>query len=440
MSRTLVLGWALAVGTASTVAAQTIAIRAGGVIDPALGEVISGGPQVIIVERGRIQSVVGPNLTLPAGATVIDLSGRLLLPGLIDAHTHLAAAYDPALTRLREYTIAVSTAERALEGVVNGWQMLAAGFTTVRDLGNAGNYADAALAGFFGSGDRRRRALYGAAVLDSLTLFGRPVTGPTIVFSGKIIAPFGGQFLLTPEHPDIGRQDYLYADTEDQLRQAIRQNLHFGATWLKIVVDDYPYRYSAEEIRFIVAEAKAAGARVTAHCVTDAGARAAIEGGVASIEHGYEMSDRTLALAKERGVVLVGTEPAGAWFARYGKSDQDARIIDRLKRAYKAGVKLVFGADIVRAPPGTSRGAVSLSVIDSWIEAGVPARDILRAMTTSAAELLGMEGERGVIKPGYVADLIATEGNPLEDIKALERVVFVMKAGIVFRSPAGPPK
>jgi imidazolonepropionase-like amidohydrolase len=412
------------------VEAQVTAIRAGNVIDVAVGRALGAG--VIIVEGARIKAI-GPNVPIPAGAAVVDLSNAVVLPGLFDAHTHLTAAYDPALTRLREYTVSVSTAERALEGVVNAWQMLDAGFTTVRDLGNAGNYADAALASFFGGGDPRRRAVYGAAVIDSLSLFGHPVVGPTIVYAGKIIAPFGGQFLNSPEYPDLGRQDYLYADTRDQLREAIRQNLHYGATWIKLVVDDYPYRYSAEDLAFAVAEAKAAGARVTVHAVTEAGARAAIEAGVASIEHGYEMSDETIALAKARSIVLVGTEPAGIWSRRYGKSPQDGRIVDRLGRAYRGGLGLAFGADIVRAPPGTSRGAVALSVIDSWVEAGVPAGDILRAMTVNAARLLGMERDRGAIRPGAFADVIATRRNPLENIAALEDVVFVMKEGKVFR-------
>jgi imidazolonepropionase-like amidohydrolase len=412
---------------------QVTAIRAGNVIDVAAGRALGAG--VILVEGARIKAV-GPNVAIPAGAAVVDLANGVVLPGLFDAHTHLTAAYDPALTRLREYTIAVSTAERALEGVVNAWQMLDAGFTTVRDLGNAGNYADAALASFFGGGDPRRRAVYGAAVIDSLSLFGHPLVGPTIVYAGKIIAPFGGQFLNSPEFPDIGRQDYLYADTRDQLREAIRQNLHYGATWIKLVVDDYPYRYSAEDLAFAVAEAKAAGVRVTVHAVTEGGARAAIEAGVASIEHGYEMSDETIALAKTRGIVLVGTEPAGVWSRRYGKSPQDARIVDRLRRAYRAGLELVFGADIVRAPPGPARGAVALSVIDSWVEAGVPPADILRGLTVNAARLLGMERDRGAIRPGAFADLIATRKNPLENIAALEEVVFVMKEGKVFRGAA----
>ncbi|MEO8449348.1 MAG: amidohydrolase family protein [Gemmatimonadota bacterium] len=411
--------------------AQRVAIRAGTVVDPAAGR--TGGPQVIVVDSGRIVAA-GPDVTIPPGATVIDLSDMVVMPGLFDAHTHLTAAYDPAVTKLREYTIAVSTAERALQGVVNGWEMLSTGFTTVRDLGNAGNYADAALATFFGNGDGRRAAIYGSAVLSGLTLYGHRPVGPTIVYAGKIISPFGGQFQLSPEQEDIGRQDYIYADTRDQLREAVRHNIHYGATWIKLTVDDYPYHYSADDIRFVVAEAALAGVRVTTHCVTDAGARAAIEAGVASIEHGYAMSDETLALAKKQGVVLVGTEPAGTWITRFGKTDEDARIVDRLRRAYRIGTQLVFGSDIVRAPPGYSRGDVSLSVIDSWVEAGIPAADILRAMTTSAAALLGMEHQRGAIKPGYAADIIATRASPLADINNLKQVVFVMKGGVVFRS------
>ena len=420
----------LALGRA-TLAAQTVAIRAGAVVDPASG---TSGPGVILVDSGRIVAV-GPSVRPPSGARVIDLSNRTVMPGLFDAHTHLAAGYDPGSLRLREYTLGVSTAERALEGVVNAWQMLAAGFTTVRDLGNAGNYADQALADFFGSGDPRRRQLYGAARLDQVSLYGHRLTGPTIVYSGKIITPFGGQFLLSPEHPEAGRQDYLYADTRDQLRQAIRENLHYGATWIKVAVDDYPYQYSAEDLRFVVEEAGAAGARVAAHCMTERGALAAIEAGVASIEHGYRMSDSALARAKARGVVLVGTEPAGLFVRRFGPGASDSAIVDRLRRAYRIGTPLVFGADVIRAPEGVSRGEASLSVIDSWIAAGVPAPAILRAMTTDAAALLGMTGVRGAIAPGQAADLIAVDGNPLTDARALERVVFVMKDGVVFREP-----
>lgn len=423
-------GWALP-ASASPALAQTIAIHAGKVVDPATGRV--EGPRWIVVDGGKITGVLD-GTTPPAGATVLDLSNRVVLPGLMDVHTHLTAAYEPGATNLRDYTTAVSTAERALEGVANAWQMLAAGFTTVRDLGNAGNYADAALATFFGSNGRARKAVYGAAVLDSITLFGHPLVGPTIVFSGKIITPLGGQFTLSPEFPEVGKQDYLYADSHDQIRQAIRQNVLYGATWIKIAVDDHPYRYSLDDLRFIVAEAERAGAKVAAHCVTEAGARDAIVAGVASVEHGYEMSDGTLALAKEKGVFLVGTDPAGYWMRRSGRSAFDSLTIDRLRRAYRIGVPMAFGTDALRAPTGSTRGEIALSVIESWTAAGIPAPDILKAMTTTAARLLGMEKERGRVAAGYAADLIATMDNPLDDITALRKVVFIMKDGRVVKS------
>lgn len=417
----------------ASLSAQTIAIRAGGIADPSTGT--TSGPAVIIVAGDQI-TAVGPNLPIPAGAEVVDLSGAIVSPGLIDTHTHLAAAYEPGATRLREYTVSVSTAERALQGVANAWQMLESGFTTVRDLGNAGNHADAALAMFFGGGDRRRAAVYGGASLANTRLFGRKVVGPTIVYSGKIVTPYGGQFQLSPEHPDIGRQDYAYADTRDELRRAIRENVHHGATWIKITIDDYPYRYTVDDVRFVVAEAAAAGARVTAHCVTDAGARIAIDGGVASIEHGYVMSDETLALSRDRGIVLVGTESPGVFMQRFGRTEHDSRTIERLRRAHKTGAKLAFGTDIIRAPSDVSRGVVTMSVVDAWVEAGIPARDILRAMTSDAAALLGMERERGLIRPGYYADLIATRVSPLSEIATLKDVTFVMKHGVIMKDPS----
>lgn len=412
-------------------------IKAGAVVDPITGRTIDA--QTIVVTGGKI-TAIGANLPVPAGATVVDLSKYVVLPGLFDAHTHLTAAYDPAFTNLRDYALIVSTPERALQGIALAWQMMAAGFTTVRDLGNAGNFADAALALFFNQGDPLRRRVYGDAVVDRMAVGGRPIVGPTIVYAGKIIAPFGAQFRVSPEFPRIGEQDYFYADTREELQAAIRQNVHYGATWIKLIVDDQRYAYDVDDLRFAVQEAARGGAKVTTHAVTEAGARASIEAGVASIEHGYVMSDETLRMAKERGVVLVGTDPAGVWMEKSGRSSQDDRTIDRLRRAHRIGVRMAFGADIVRAPTGWyDRGEITMSVIDSWHAAGIPPADLIRAMTTNAAELLGMAQERGVIRPGFAADIIATTGNPLQDVNALKRVAFVMKDGVIFKDIGDRP-
>ncbi len=308
------------------------------------------------------------------------------------------------------------TAYRALQGAANAREMLEAGFTTVRDVGNASNYADTALR---------------QAIDEGL------VPGPTVINAGKIIAPYGGQMpgVLSPELRNIGPQEYFFADTHDELLKAIHENILYGAKVIKIVVDDLPYIYSAADIRFIVDEAKAAGLKVAAHCLTERGAHNAAEAGVASIEHGLVMTDDDLALAKRNGVVLVSTDLTKEYAELLGLPEFHAIFVERLKRAYKAGLPVVFGTDVMLPIPGKTRGQAAMSYIDSFIEAGVPPQAILQAMTTSAARLLGVENERGAIRPGLAADLVATPDNPLASIQTLRKVSFVMKDGKVYRAP-----
>ena len=397
--------------------AQTVVIKAGRLVDPETAAVLVD--QTIVVQSARI-TAVGRTVSIPTGATTIDLSRATVLPGLFDAHSHLCEATPPDDRDLFSNDLRTTGAYRAILGTVHAREMLQAGFTTVRDVGNAGNYVDSDL----------RRALEQGLI-----------PGPTIGNAGRIIAPFGGQYHLQPERRELGAPEYLFADTRDEIRKAIRENVHFGARVIKIVVDDQPYVYSVDDIKFIVSEAAVAGLKVAAHCLTERGAHNAAEGGVASIEHGLHMSDETLAIAKRNGVVLVGTDfpektamylGAGPEFAKAFH----AALLDRLKRAYRAGVTMAFGTDSFFRVPGETRGTLALSYLDSYIEAAIPAPDILRMMTTNAARLLGIEQQRGAIRPGLAADIIATPASPLDDITTLRHVVFVMKNGAVIRYEA----
>jgi len=399
-------------------AAPTVVVHAGWLVDPAAGT--ASANQSVLVEDGRIRSV-GPHRQAPPGATVIDLSNRYVFPGLMDVHTHLCLSvklqgghgYAEALKAVLSATVLETTARRALMGAAHAREMLAAGFTTVRDVGNAGNYADT---------DLRKSIEEGW------------IAGPTILNAGRIIAPLGGQFhALQPERPELGEPEYLYADTPEEMRRAVRKNVLFGAKLIKIVVDDQPYLYSVEDVRTLVAEAARAGMKVAAHCATDAGARIAAEGGVASIEHAYDASTETLELMKRKGIFLVGTDYTQTAAHEMGMDDYHARVVARLKRARAVGVPIAFGTDVLFPMEGETRGSLAVAFVETYQEAGFPAPAILRMMTVDAARLLGLEKERGTLQPGAAADLVASDGNPLLDASALRRISFVMKDGRVFR-------
>jgi imidazolonepropionase-like amidohydrolase len=398
--------------------AEPTLIRAGRLIDPATGTAASN--QQILVDGGLIKAV-GAQVAAPPNAQVIDLGDRSVFPGLIDAHTHLCLTLvtqggkglEELLQRLLAATVLETNARRALVGVVNAREMLASGFTTVRDVGNAGNYADT---------DLRK------AVEEGM------IPGPTILNSGPIIGPLGAQFHgLQPERPTLGEPEYLYADTPDEMRRAVRKNVLFGAKVIKIVIDDQKFLYSVEDVKVLVAEAARAGVKVAAHAATEAGVRNAAEGGVASIEHAYDASTEVLQLMKKRNVYLVGTDFTAMASHEMGMDDYHPRVVARLKRARAVGVPIAFGTDIVFSMPGETRGTLSAEGIESFREAGFTGAEILRFMTTSAAKLLGVEAQRGAIKPGMAADIVAAPGDPLVDAGAIRKVNFVMKDGKVFR-------
>lgn len=394
--------------------AQVTAIKAGKLVDPEIGTTSTN--QIILVEGPKIKAV-GANVAVPAGASVIDLSNSTVLPGLFDAHTHMCLTTNRQWDYGNYYftTLLNTSAYRAIQGVANARAMLESGFTTIRDVGNAANYADTDL----------RRAIEEGTV-----------PGPTILNAGRIIAPYGGQFFLQPEKRELANPEYFFADTKDELKKAIRENIHYGAKVIKLVVDDQRYIYSVDDIKFVIEEAGKAGLKVAAHCWTHPGAHNAAEAGVASIEHGPQMTDDDLELAKKNNVVLVGTDFTEQALRETGLPDPSgfhALIVDRLKRAYKIGVTMAFGTDVIFQMAGQTRGTLSMSFIDSFVEAGIPASAILQAMTTNAARLLGVDKERGAIKPGLAADIIAVPQNPLENIQTLKQVSFVMKDGKVIK-------
>ena len=406
----------LAIGLAAR--AQPVVIRAGKLVDPATGTASTG--QQILIEGGVIKAV-GAKVTAPADAQVVDLSDRTVLPGLMDAHTHLCLTMttqggkglNELLQRLLAATLLETNARRALVGVKNARDMLESGFTTVRDVGNAGNYADTEL----------RRA-----VEDGL------IVGPTIINAGRIITPLGGQYHgLHPERPDLGEPEYLYADTADQMREAVRKNALFGAKVIKIVIDDQPYLYSVEDVKVLVEESRHAGLKVAAHAATEAGVRIAAEGGVASIEHAYTASTEALQLMKKKGVYLVGTDFSRSASEAMGMADYHQKVVDRLKRARAVGVSIAYGTDIVFPAAGETRGTLSIGGIESFQEAGFTPAEILRFLTTNAAKLLGVDAQRGAIRPGMAADIVAVPGDPLADASVLRRVSFVMKDGKIIK-------
>lgn len=396
--------------------AQVTAIRAGRVVDPATGSVASN--QIILVEGQDIKAI-GADVQIPAGAKVIDLSKQTVMPGMMDAHTHLCMNLQHKRDAGRYYftTLLDSNAARAIQGTVNAKSMLEYGFTTIRDVGNEGNYACVEV----------RRAVDQELI-----------PGPTMITAGRIIAPYGGQFYLQPDKQELATPEYFFADTRDEMKKAIRQNIHYGARVIKIVVDDQRYIYSVDDIKFMIEETHDAGLKLAAHCWTERGALRAAQAGVDSIEHAVKISDEALTVAKQKGIPIVPipfTEIEAALGGQPGgnKETNEQLFIDPVKRALKQGVTMVWGPDVIFNTKEYPRGRLSIDTVDYWVEAGIPAGIILQALTTNAAKLLGVDRQRGALKPGMRADIIAVADNPLEKITTIKNVTFVMRNGKVYK-------
>jgi imidazolonepropionase-like amidohydrolase len=381
--------------------------------------------QIILVQDGKI-GAVGSGVTIPPGAEVIDLSHQTVLPGLVEAHNHITMTLIEAVplygsapkssdrvfdaSPLMEMFVADTTAYRALEGAGNAYTLLDHGFTLERDLGNAGLYADTAL----------RQAIEAGWI-----------PGPTIINSGVIIGGFGGQFHENAERGNLMYPEYMNADTNDEIVKAVRQNVHYGAKVIKVCADCQPYPYTVDQMKLFVSEAANAGLKVCAHVQTEKGARNVIEAGIWSVEHGRALTDELLQMMKAKNMWRVGTDfPMTAYRGNQAAFD---RTVDRLKAAYRIGVKSVYSTDFDYYVPGMTRGDEVIDALITWKAAAIPPKDILKAMTTYGYQVLQVENERGPIKAGLAADIIAVDGDPLTDIDVLRKVSFVMKDGKVFK-------
>jgi imidazolonepropionase-like amidohydrolase len=313
---------------------------------------------------------------------------------------------------------------RALRGAARAKSYLEAGFTTVRDLGNSGKFADVAL----------KRAI------DEGT-----VVGPRLYVSGPGLAPEGGQAPdLLHGQTSLINGDYRIIRGTDDARTAVREHVYFGVDLIKIYSNSSPNKtfLSIDEMKAIVEEAHLYNLKVTAHATNDLAIIRAVQAGVDAIEHGYVASDSTFQLMKRNNVIMVPTDMdflmAKKQIEKLKMNLNDQEIIklatpyhDRLKRAKKAGIVIAAGSDMYM-DLGLPRGEAAKRVLFAYQEAGISLLEILQSATVHAARLIGEE-KLGVLKKGSFADIVAIDGAPLENITALEKVVFVMKNGVIYK-------
>jgi imidazolonepropionase-like amidohydrolase len=401
--------------TTSTINAQNTVIKAGHFFDARNGKMLDN--QIIIIQDGKIKEI-GINPKFSETDTIINLSDSWVLPGLMDCHVHITTNLSYRKRDWNDKYVTESNALRAIRGSVIAKQFLDNGFTTIKDIGNDGNYAT-------------------ADVIKSIKMGW--IEGPTIIYSGKIIAPYGGQtWGINPENEHFWDWEFIDADTPNEIIKAIRKNMYNGATVIKMVSGDNGI-YNIEDIKTAVEEAKKYNLKVTVHAMGGLAATNVILGGAAAIEHGHSLNDEQLQLMKDKNMYLVGTDFSfdnwyGYGFDTITSQKRTDEIVDRLKRAYKIGTPMAFGTDIVIDLPGLNRVQSSLKVLETWKAAEIPASYILQTMTLHASELLGIDKERGVLEPSYYADIIAVKKNPLNDIENIKTVHFVMKEGEIIRN------
>jgi imidazolonepropionase-like amidohydrolase len=405
-------------------------IHAGRMFDSEQGVFL---PARDIIIKGNLIEAVGENIPVPKDARVVDLQGYAVLPGLIDAHTHLLYLENPQAGPVMEGVKALTlegTTLRALHGAARARTFLMAGITTVRDLGNSGRFGDVALRSAINDGS---------------------LEGPRMYVSGPGLSAEGGQFPgLQFDYRRIAEEEYRIIRGAQDATLAVRENATYGANVIKIYADNTPNRtmLSVEEMKAIIAEAHLLRLKVAAHATHDLSITRAVEAGVDSIEHGYQVTDETLKLMKQRGVSLVPTDGDSKSIKIYfersrldaGKDQQMVsqyleRTRERLRRAIAAGVTIVAGSDMY-IDLGIPQGEAARRVIFGYHEAGMDTVEVLKSATINAGRLIG-DQRLGAIKKGCFADIIAVEGDPVKDFDAMERVRFVMKNGKIYSGRQG---
>jgi imidazolonepropionase-like amidohydrolase len=398
--------------------AQTKALRFGAVVDGS-GRVVANG--VIVVDGDKITRVAGPRDPLPAGATVIDLTRYTAIPGMIDAHTHMTYAWDPASGTDPWRQPQRTPAEIARLQRLNALHTLETGVTTVRDLG-ASNYVD-------------------VAMRDSIVAGAYP--GPRMFVAGSGLQRARPPFRAGT---DTTRTVRGRVYNISQIAEAVKQQVDNGADYIKMygstgsgadVTGSETFSY--EEMKAAVDAAKALGKRIAIHSYGPVGGRDAVRAGATTVEHPIGLDDATLAEMARRGIIYVPTIDHNRYYAEYKAdfryTDQQAAALDSFRllnlettrRAIKAGVKLGMGSDAVFHMFGQNTRELGW-----FVKAGMTPAQALATATTIGAEMLGAEKTLGRIAPGYFADVVAVQGDPMANIDvAINGVKWVMKGGVV---------
>jgi len=403
-------------------APRHIVVHAGHVLDVKSGKLLAD--QAIVIEDGKIVSVGSSSESQGAADAVrIDLPNATVLPGLIDAHTHLTM--NP---QFGYESLSISIPREALIGAKNARLTLLAGFTTVRNVGASG-FSDVALRDAINAGD---------------------VPGPRMMVSGPALGITGGHCdnnMLPSEYHATGDG---VADGIAAVQHKVRENIKYGADVIKVCatggvlsLGDNPQhsQYTLEEMKAIVADAHRLGRKVAAHAHGAEGIRWAAEAGVDSIEHGSYIDDPAIAAMKEHGTYLVPTLYLGDWmFDNAGLTRLPPPLLAKaqavipaarknIAHAFASGVKVAFGTDAAVYPHGMNAHEFAVKV-----KLGLTPLQAIQAATVNAADLLGWSGKVGTLEPGAWADIVAVDGDPLKDVTTLERVKFVMKGGEVVRN------